>query len=139
MIDRKGVWSFLLLTFGLTFLYEGCLIRSGMTMNFGLNAAGPRPSVLAVVLVALAMWIPALSTVTVTRFVTKEGFGVTNFRFGALKPYIVSALVMPVVFAIILRSNLAVRVGETGLAIAEGILVWAAVGLMVVNLSKGEG
>ena len=101
MIDRKGVWSFLLLTFGLTFLYEGCLIRSGMTMNFGLNAAGPRPSVLAVVLVALAMGIPALSTVTVTRFVTKEGFGVTNFRFGALKPYIVSALVMPVVFAII--------------------------------------
>ena len=99
MIDRKGVWSFLLLTFGLTFIFEGCLIRSGMSMNFGLNS--PRPSVYAVVFVALAMWIPALSTVIVARFVTKEGLGVTNFRFGALKPYIVSGLVMPVVFAII--------------------------------------
>ena len=28
--------GFLLLTFGITFIYEGCLISSGMSMNFGL-------------------------------------------------------------------------------------------------------
>ena len=28
VIDRKGVWTFLALTFGLTFVYEGCLIGS---------------------------------------------------------------------------------------------------------------
>jgi hypothetical protein len=47
------------------------------------------------------MWVPAISTVIVVKFITKEGFGVTNFRIGRLRPYAVSALVIPAAFAII--------------------------------------
>lgn len=101
MIDRKGILAFLLLTFGITFVYEGCLIGSGMSMNFGLSASGPMPPAYAPVLVGLVMWVPAISTVIVVKFITKEGFGVTNFRVGALKPYIVSALIIPAAFAVI--------------------------------------
>jgi hypothetical protein len=100
-LDRKGVWSFLALTFGLTFVYEGCLIGSGMTMNFGLTAGGPMPPAYAPLLIGLVMWVPAFSSVIVVKFITKEGFGVTNLRIGALKPYATSALVIPVAFAVI--------------------------------------
>ena len=101
MIDRKGIWTFLLLAFGITFVYEGCLIASGMSMNFGFSSLGPMPPAYAPILIGLAMWVPAISTVIVVKFITKEGFGVTNFRIGALKPYAVSALVIPAVFAVI--------------------------------------
>ena len=101
MIDRKGIGSFLLLTFVMTFVYEACLIGSGMSMNFGLSSAGPRPPAYAPVLVGLVMWVPTISTVIVVKFITREGFGVTNFRMGALKPYAVSALVIPGAFAVI--------------------------------------
>ena len=47
------------------------------------------------------MWIPAISTVIVVKFITKEGFGVTNFRIGARKPYAVVALMIPATFAVI--------------------------------------
>ena len=101
VIDRKAVWAFLVLTFGITFLYEGCLIGSGMSMNFGLSSAGPLPPAYAPVLIGLVMWVPTLSTVIVIKFITKEGFGVTNFRIGALRPYAVSALVIPAAFSVI--------------------------------------
>jgi hypothetical protein len=101
VIDRKGIWTFLALTFGITFFYEGCLIASGMSMNFGSLSAKPMPPVYAPLLVGLVMWVPAISTVIVVKFITKEGFGVTNFRIGRLRPYAVSALVIPAAFAII--------------------------------------
>jgi hypothetical protein len=109
VIHQKGVWTFLVLTFGLTFVYEGCLIRSGMSMNFGLTSAGPMPPAYAPLLIGLVMWIPAVSTVIVVKFITKEGFGVTNFRIGALKPYGVSALVIPAAFAVIYALSWLVR------------------------------
>jgi len=101
VIDRKGIGAFLLLTFGITFVYEGCLIGSGMSMNLGLSSASPMPPAYAPLLIGLVMWVPALSTVIVVKFITKEGFGVTNCRIGVLKPYAVSALVIPAAFVII--------------------------------------
>ncbi|HRY52015.1 MAG TPA: CPBP family intramembrane metalloprotease [Candidatus Paceibacterota bacterium] len=101
VIDRKGLWAFLALTFGMTFAYEGCLIGSGMRMNFGLTSAGPMPPVYAPLLIGMVMWVPTISTVIVVKFITKEGFGVTNLRIGALKPYAMSALAIPAAFAVI--------------------------------------
>ncbi len=101
VIDRKGIWTFLALTFGITFAYEGCLIGSGISMNFGLTSPGAMPQAYTPLLIALAMWIPAVSTVIVVKFITKEGFRVTNIRIGALKPYAVSALAIPAAFAVI--------------------------------------
>ena len=59
------------------------------------------PPAYAPLLIGLAMWIPAVSTVIVVKFITREGFGVTNLRVGVLKPYVVSALGIPAVFAVI--------------------------------------
>ena len=101
VIDRKGIWTFLALTFGITFVYEGCLIGSGMSMDFGLFSAGPKPPAYAPILIGLVMWVPAISTVIVVKFITKEGFEVTNFRIGRLMPYAVSALVIPASFTVI--------------------------------------
>ena len=101
VMDRKGVLAFLLLTFGIAFLYEGCLIASGVNMDFGLSPNGPMPPVYAPILVGLVMWVPAISTVIVVLFVTKEGFRITNLRRGSLRPYVASALVIPAGFAVV--------------------------------------
>jgi hypothetical protein len=45
VVDRKGTVVFLLLTFGITFVYEECLVASGMSMDFGLTSPGPMPPV----------------------------------------------------------------------------------------------
>lgn len=101
MMNRKGILAFLLLTFGITFAYEGCLLACGFSMNFRLLAGGPRGPAYLPILVGLVMWVPALSTVIVVKFVTREGFGATNFHLGPLKPYLMSALTIPAVFAAI--------------------------------------
>ena len=98
---QKGVWAFLLLTFGLTYAYEGCLIGSGMNLDFRFTSPETMPPAYAPLLVGLVMWVPALTTVIVVRFITKEGFGVTNLRIGTLKPYATSALIIPAAFAAI--------------------------------------
>ena len=54
-MDRKGILTFLLLTFGITFVYEGCLLASGINMNFGLSSSGPMPPAYAAILVGLVI------------------------------------------------------------------------------------
>jgi membrane protease YdiL (CAAX protease family) len=34
------------------------------------------------------------------KFITREGFGITNLRFGPFKPYLFSALIIPLTFAV---------------------------------------
>jgi membrane protease YdiL (CAAX protease family) len=94
MIDRKGIASFLLITFGLTYALEIGLVLAGFRWE-GI------PPLIGQYLVAGVMWVPALATLVTIKFVTREGFGITNLRFGPLKPYLVSALVMPLVFALV--------------------------------------
>ncbi|MBX7254751.1 MAG: CPBP family intramembrane metalloprotease [Candidatus Hydrogenedentes bacterium] len=100
-MNRRGLVAFLLLTFGMTYFYEGCLIAAGVGMNFGASSKLPMAPPYAALLVGLAMWIPALSAAVVVRLVTREGFGALNLRFGSLKPYLFSMLVVPACFFII--------------------------------------
>lgn len=93
MIDRKGIASFLLITFGLTYSIEAALGLAGFRWE-GV------PPVIGQYIIAGVMWIPALATVLTIKFVTRESFGITNLRFGPLKPYLVSALILPLVFAV---------------------------------------
>lgn len=101
MIDRKGITAFLLITFGLTFAYEGCLIASGMSMNFSLSLETVPPPAYAPILIGLVMWVPAVSTVVVARCITKEGLGSVNLRLGPLRPYLASALLIPASFVLV--------------------------------------
>lgn len=94
MLDRKGIAWFLIITFGMTYAIE-----------FGMIAAGVRISgvtrVYGQLLVLAAMWVPALATVIVIKWITKEGFASTGLRVGPIKPYLIWMALMPVVFAII--------------------------------------
>lgn len=94
MIDRKGIGSFLIITFALTYLVEGVLIANGFRI-------GGQPAFYGQLAIAAVMWAPALATVLTIKFVTHEGFTITNFRLGPWRPYLKVALVVPAVFALI--------------------------------------
>lgn len=93
-VDRRGVASFLLITFSLTYLIEGVLALNGFRWE-GV------PPILGQYVIAGVMWVPALATVITIKFITREGFGITNLRFGSFKPYLFSGLIIPLAFAVI--------------------------------------
>jgi membrane protease YdiL (CAAX protease family) len=93
VFDRKGIISFLAITFGITYAIEGALSLAGVRFT-GI------PPAFAQFIVAGVMWVPALATVLTVTLVTKEGFGTTNLRFGSWKPYLSTVLIVPAGFAV---------------------------------------
>lgn len=94
MIDRKGVSAFLIITFVLTYVIEGALIWTGFRID-------EQPALFGQLVIVGVMWTPALATVLTVKLVTREGFANTNLHFGAWRPYVKTALVIPAVFALI--------------------------------------
>jgi uncharacterized protein len=95
MVDRKGITSFLLITFGITYLLEGILILSGFRVT-------QVPAAVGQYVILGAMWVPALATLITVRFVTHEKVSSTWPRFGrSWKPYLVTALLVPLTFVVI--------------------------------------
>lgn len=94
MIDRKGIISFLIITFGITYSIEGILILAGLKLT-GV------PLLYGQLIIAGVMWVPTAATVLTIKFITREGFAIINFRIGSLRPYLISALVVPACFIII--------------------------------------
>ena len=94
MLDRKGLFSYLAITFGVTYVIEGALILAGFRVT-GV------PMLYGQLIVAATMWVPTVATIITIKFVTREGFGITNLRIGPLKPYLISALVVPACFAVV--------------------------------------
>jgi hypothetical protein len=93
-VDRRGLLSFLLITFAITYAIEGALILGGFRIVRGERALG-QYVILAV------MWVPALATVLTVRFVTREGFGIANVRVGSWRPYVAVGLIIPCCFVLI--------------------------------------
>jgi len=93
MLDRKGLFSYLAITFGVTYVIEGALILAGFR-------ATDMPMLYGQLIIAATMWVPTAATIITIKFVTREGFGVTNFRIGSWKPYLTSALVVPACFVV---------------------------------------
>lgn len=92
MINRKGIFSFLLITFGITYLMEGILIFSGFRITLIPAAVGQYT-------IMVAMWVPALATLITIRFITHETVASTFLSFGkSWKPYLASALLIPLAF-----------------------------------------
>ena len=94
MLDRKGILTFLAITFGLTCLIEGVLILQGFRIS-------QMPALYGQFIIAGVMWVPALATVLTVKWVSKENFAGTGLRLGPLKPYLLSALVIPGCFIVI--------------------------------------
>lgn len=105
MVDRKGILSFLLITFTVTYLIEGALIAAGLSLE-------GQPPLYSQLVIAAVMWAPALGTALTIKFVTKEGWEITNLRFGSWRPYVSAALLMPVVFAVIYGLSWLLGLGE---------------------------
>lgn len=93
-LDPKGIFSFLSITFVITYAIEGGLILSGFRMT-------QLPAIYGQLIVAAVMWVPALATVLTIKFVTREGFAIVNFRLGSWKPYLTSGLLVPFSFVFI--------------------------------------
>ncbi len=93
-LERKGILTFLAITFGITYALEGALILSGFRF-------AAIPGAFGQVVVMIAMWVPTVATFITVRFVTHEKPALGNFRLGSWKPYLASALILPLCFAII--------------------------------------
>lgn len=104
-LDRKGILSFLSITFVITYIIEGALILSGFRVT-------QLPAMYGQLIVVAVMWVPALATAVTIRFITREGFAVANLRLGCWKPYVRAGLLVPVCFVIIYALTWLVGVGQ---------------------------
>ncbi len=94
MLDRKGVLSFLLITFSVTYLLEGLLILAGFRVT-AIPAMGGQLAV------AAFMWIPAVAAFITIRFVTHQKAAGILLRFGpSIKPYLATMALIPLVFVV---------------------------------------
>jgi len=93
-LDRKGIFSFLSITFVITYAIEGGLILSGFRMT-------QLPAIYGQLIIAAVMWVPALAAVLTIHFITHEGFAVANLRFGSWKPYLTAGFLVPACFVFI--------------------------------------
>jgi hypothetical protein len=94
MLDRKGIFSFLAITFVITYGVEISMVFAGVRFD-------PGTQTLAQVVVAALMWIPVLATFLTMRFVTHEKRDILNLRFGSVKPYLKLAWLLPLLFIVI--------------------------------------
>lgn len=94
MIDRKGILSYLGITFVLTYGIEFVLLAMGVHFD-------AQPAPMGQFVVMGVMWVPALAAFITARYITREGFASTGLRFGPVRPYLLWALLMPLIFAVI--------------------------------------
>ena len=94
MLDRKGIFSFLAITFGITYSIEIALILAGFRII-------PGQSSYKQLIIAAVMWAPGLATVVTARWITREGLSLANLRLGPWKPYLANALLIPAIFVMI--------------------------------------
>ncbi len=94
VLDRRGLASFLIITFAVTYAIEGALILAGFRISPGEASLGQ-------FVILAVMWVPALATVVTVRRVTHEGFAIANVRIGPWRSYLTVGLVIPACFVVI--------------------------------------
>lgn len=90
MLDKKGLFCFLGLTFAVSWLIMGDLWLAG-----GLAATW-----LASIALIGVMWVPGLSAFIVTRLVTHEPLATTGVRWLGAKRYYLWAWLLPILFTL---------------------------------------
>ncbi|NOK62397.1 MAG: hypothetical protein GFH27_549293n131 [Chloroflexi bacterium AL-W] len=93
-MQRKGIVTYLLITFVLTYAIEGMLIVSGFRLT-------STPPMYGQFVIAAVIWIPTLATILTMRFVAHEPRHSLNLRLGSLRSYLITMLVVPACFAVI--------------------------------------
>lgn len=93
-MDKKGIVTFLLITFGITYLVEAVLYLVGFRVT-------EIPAIGGQLAIAAVMWAPSLAALVTIRWVTHEKVSSLWLRFGrSWKPYLATALLVPIVFLI---------------------------------------
>lgn len=127
MLDRKGIASFLLITFGITYLVEGISILSGFRIAL-IPAFGGQ------IAIATVMWAPAVAALITIRFVTHQNVRSIGLRFGpSWKPYLVCALLIPLVFIITYLLTWALGLGQPDWQLKSFFGLLAGAGLDMSN------
>ena len=103
--NRRGIVAFLAITFAITYGIEGAMLLAGFRISLAAPGAGQY-------VIAAVMWVPAVAAMLTLRFVTREGPARLGFRFGPWKPYLTSALLIPLGFAVIYALTWLLRLGR---------------------------
>ena len=93
-LERKGILTFLVVTFAITYALEGILIATGFRF-------AAIPGAFGQLVVAIAMWVPTAATIITVKVVTHEKPALANFHLGSWKAYVSVAVILPLCFAII--------------------------------------
>jgi membrane protease YdiL (CAAX protease family) len=104
-LDKKALFSFLAITFSITYAIEGALILAGFRIS-------QVPQMYGQYVIAAVMWVPAIAAIITIKFITREGFAITRLHFGSWKPYLASGLIMPLCFAIIYGISWMLKLGQ---------------------------
>ncbi|MEW5801223.1 MAG: CPBP family intramembrane glutamic endopeptidase [bacterium] len=110
IVDRKGIISFLCITFGLTYAIEVGLILGGFRISDPL--AGWQQYTIAGL-----MWVPTLATVITVRFITCEEFESAWLKLGSWKPYLASGVIVPLCFGLVYGLTWLLGLGQPDLAL----------------------
>jgi hypothetical protein len=104
-LDRKGIISFLAITFAITWGVEGVLLLNGVRFELGrLDSGGA--------FVAVMMMVPALAAFVTLKFITCEGFGQANLRFGPWRPYLALMGLFPACYLVVYLVTWGVGLGQ---------------------------
>lgn len=108
-IDWKGLLSYLVVCFGVTWSIEFAALRSGVRFDFTLSDV--RGAIIAVGIAAAAMLIPALSGFVVRSWITREGFQSAGLRIGPWRAYLWIWMAVPIAYSLIYCLTVAVGLG----------------------------
>jgi len=89
-VDFRGIGSYMLLTFGLTWAADFIMIARGVRFD--------KMPIWAFAAVAGTMWFPAVSAYIIRRWVTRVGFSDAGMRIGPWRAYLVVYASVPLVF-----------------------------------------
>lgn len=119
--ERKGILTFLIITFAVTYAIDGALVLSG----FRFAAV---PGMIGQLAVMVTMWVPTLATFLTIKFVTREKPALSNLRFGSFKPYLAAALILPLCFALIYGLTWATGLAQPDWALEQFRAMFVSVG-----------
>ena len=110
-MDRKGIFAYLIITFGLTWLIEIPPLLAGVKL-VGLTSSAATYIFLPI------MFMPALGALVTTRFITREGWGGLGLHAGrqalarSWRRYVATGLLIPALFALVYALTWALGFGQ---------------------------
>ncbi len=112
MVDKRAIFWFLFVTFGITYAVEGGLLLSGVSFTLV-------PPIFFQYAVAVLMWAPTVGAVFTRKVILRESLRAPNarLRVGDLRPYLAIMILMPLAFLAIYALTVVLGLGELDLTL----------------------